>query len=171
MPIDHGSPADTSTSIATSPPTDSVQRVTSRPCSPNTVRESTNRSPPFQTRGQPLLALPVGFVDRLRGWIEHRQHLVIEHQPIAQLPLAVRHHLEMGDAKRPGPEIRAQLEFLGLPPQDQIRLLQHIIRLIRIPQQRQHIRIQPPLTFRHQLHKGGRVSGQMAGHPKSPTDK
>jgi hypothetical protein len=49
-------------------------------------------------------------------------------------------------------------------PQNQIRLLQHVVRLIRITQQRQHIGKQPPLMFRHQLHKGIRISRRFVGH-------
>jgi len=70
---------------------------------------------------------------------------------------------ENGQSETPKPETRAHLEPTGITPQDQICLLQHVVGLIRIAQQRQDIRIQPPLMFRHQLHKASGFRDESSG--------
>ncbi len=67
------------------------------------------------------------------------EHLVIEHEPVAAHPSTVGQHMEIGGFAGPGEEIRARLEFAGLPPQGKVGLLQDVLRGRMLRVQGEHV--------------------------------
>ena len=81
--------------------------------------------------------------------------IVIEHDLLLQsaMPLEPRHRLPLGKPHRPRQKRPAAVKLRGLLPQRQIRLLQHVVRLRWIPDQRQNESVQLPLRVRDLNHK------------------
>ena len=60
---------------------------------------------------------------------------VAEAEPAAGLPLAIGEHLVVGDLARPGREVRPQLIFVGMTPDEEIGLLQHFLGVVAVGNQ------------------------------------
>jgi Cft2 family RNA processing exonuclease len=55
------------------------------------------------------------------------------------------HGLQLGDPERPGNEFPARVEFCRLPPEHEVRLLENVVGVGRVPDKRKNVGVQLPL--------------------------
>lgn len=113
-----------------------------------------------------LLKIEIG-LGMHHGLGEERQHVVVKNQLLTAERLAVGQYLEPDDAVGPAREVADLRRLAGLLPEHKVRLLKHVGGLIRVPQQRKDIRIDPAL-MPGDLLLGRRVHRPPGGYSTRP---
>ena len=81
------------------------------------------------------------------------EHVGVQRRWSRGVLVVVLKHLIVDDAAGPGKEVRALLELVELLPEDQIDLLEHVVRIGQIGQQGGRVMKQPPLMARIEGHE------------------
>ena len=76
-----------------------------------------------------------------------REQALVEDVPVAVEIAMMGQDLVAGDLVRPGGEVRPLDELVPTPPHNQVRLLQRVIGVFPIRQQRQNVAVQRRLTI------------------------
>jgi hypothetical protein len=80
-------------------------------------------------------------------------HGVVEPHPVSLGGVAELEHLEVGDPTGPGHEVGARLEPLDLLPEGEVRLLEHLIGIGTVHDERADEGIHPPLGGGEERHE------------------